>query len=100
MRVDVYPTHRTAALPKRVLDNTAKNAVNAKTNNNGLALENALAGEPFPIPKTGSEAMWNHLMRWTGRHVLQVRQLERRHGRRSDAVHDWRNLPGVSDLRR
>ncbi len=26
MRVDVYPTHRTVAVPQRVLDNTAKNA--------------------------------------------------------------------------
>ena len=25
-----------------------------------------LAGYPFPIPKTGSEAMWNHLLRYNG----------------------------------
>ena len=66
MRVDVYPTHRTVAVPQRVLDNTAKNATGAKTVDGGVALENVLAGYPFPIPKTGSEAMWNHLLRYNG----------------------------------
>ena len=66
MRVDVYPTHRTAALPQRVLDNTAKNAVGAKTIEGGDALENVVAGYPFPIPKTGAEAIWNHLLRYSG----------------------------------
>jgi Protein of unknown function (DUF1329) len=65
-RIDVYPTRRPATQPKRLLDNAAKNAVSAKTNNNGLGLENALPGVPFPIAKTGYEVMWNHLTRWTG----------------------------------
>ena len=66
MRVDVYPTHRTVAVPQRVLDNTAKNATGAKTVDGGVALENVMAGYPFPIPKTGSEAIWNHLLRYNG----------------------------------
>jgi uncharacterized protein DUF1329 len=66
MRLDVYPTHRTVALPQRVLDNTVKNAVQAKSIDGGLAFENALPGYPFPIPKSGAEAMWNHLLRYSG----------------------------------
>ena len=66
MRVDVYPTHRTVAVPQRVLDNTLKNATGAKTADGGVALDNVLAGYPFPIPKTGHEAMWNHLLRYSG----------------------------------
>jgi hypothetical protein len=66
MRVDVYPTHRTVALPQRVLDNALKNATGAKSIDGGLATENVLAGVPFPIPKTGTEAMWNHLLRYNG----------------------------------
>jgi hypothetical protein len=66
MRVDVYPTHRTVAVPQRILDNTAKNATGAKTIEGGMALENVVAGYPFPIPKTGSEAIWNHLLRYSG----------------------------------
>ena len=65
-RVDVYPTHRSVAFPKYVTDNTEKNAVRAKTTNNGLSMEGAHAGFPFPIPKTGNEAMWNHLVRFNG----------------------------------
>jgi hypothetical protein len=65
-RMDVFPTHRTSTQPKRLLDNAAKNALNAKTNNNGLGIEGAIPGVPFPIPKTGYEAMWNHLTRYVG----------------------------------
>jgi uncharacterized protein DUF1329 len=65
-RVDVYPTHRTVAFPKFVADNTAKNALKAKTMNDGRSMEGAHAGFPFPIPRTGYEAMWNHLVRFNG----------------------------------
>jgi hypothetical protein len=65
-RVDVYPTHRTVAFPKFVTDNTLKNATKAKTTNDGRSIEGAHAGFPFPIPKTGYEAMWNHLVRFNG----------------------------------
>ena len=47
MRLDVYPTHRTVALPQRILDNTVKNATGAKTD--GVALENVLPGYPFLV---------------------------------------------------
>ena len=65
-RVDVYPTQRSVAFPKFVTDNTVKNATKAKTNNDGRSMEGAHAGFPFPIPKTGNEAMWNHLVRFNG----------------------------------
>lgn len=65
-RVDVYPTHRSANLPKKLLDNTVKNATGAKALDGGNSIENALPGVPFPIPQSGAEAMWNHLMRYQG----------------------------------
>ncbi len=65
-RIDVYPTHRSVAFPKWVGENTAKNAVRAKTLNEGRSIEGAHAGFPFPIPKNGYEAMWNHLLRFNG----------------------------------
>lgn len=65
-RIDVYPTHRSVAFPKFVTDNTAKCAVAAKTSNDGRSMEGCHAGFPFPIPKTGYEAMWNHLVRFNG----------------------------------
>lgn len=68
-RINVYPTHRTAAAPQWVYDNTFKNATQAKTTHNGLSLEGAYGGVPFPIPKDGYEVMWNHLLRWRGESV-------------------------------
>jgi hypothetical protein len=65
-RIDVYKTHRTVAFPKFVLDNTAANAVRAKTTNEGRSMQGAHAGFPFPIPQSGYEAMWNHLVRFNG----------------------------------
>ena len=65
-RIDVYPTHRTAIAPQWVYDNTFKNATRATNAKNGEAVEGAYGGIPFPIPKTGNEAMWNHLLTWQG----------------------------------
>ena len=62
-RVDVYPTHRTAAAPQYVYDNTFKNATRCKTIDKGLSVENCFGGIPFPIPKDGAEAMWNFILR-------------------------------------
>jgi hypothetical protein len=66
MRVDVYPTRRSIAFPSWLLENTARNATSATTTADGLAVKGAFAGIPFPIPKTGHEVMWNHLLRYAG----------------------------------
>jgi len=63
-RLDVYPTHRTAMAPQWVYDNTAKNALTAKLE--GDVPTGAYGGIPFPIPKNGLEAMWNHKLAWRG----------------------------------
>lgn len=65
-RIDVYPTHRTASAPQWVYENTLKNAQTAATSNDGYSIKDAYGGIPFPIPKTGVEAMWNHLLAWKG----------------------------------
>ena len=65
-RIDVYPTHRTAAAPQWVYDNTFKNATRAKLVDGGHGTENAYGGIPFPIPKDGYEVFQNHRLAWTG----------------------------------
>ena len=68
-RLDVYPTHRTAAAPQWLYDNTFKNATRAKLAPNattGSQVEGVYGGIPFPIPKEGMEAIWNHLLAWQG----------------------------------
>lgn len=72
-RMDIYQTRRTAAAPQWVYDNTAKNAVNAKLveGSAGPMPEGAYGGIPFPIPKSGDEAMWNHLLSWSGTSITR-----------------------------
>jgi hypothetical protein len=65
-RMDVYKTMRTATAPDVIYKNTRINAENTTLINDGLTLDNWKAGVPFPIPQNGSEAIWNHLVRWLG----------------------------------
>ncbi|MCZ7562153.1 MAG: DUF1329 domain-containing protein [Burkholderiaceae bacterium] len=65
-RLDVYQTHRTAAAPQWVYDNTFANATRATVADKGLRIEGAYGGIPFPIPKSGIEAMWNHKLLYFG----------------------------------
>jgi hypothetical protein len=64
-RMHVYPSRRTAALPKEVTDRVREQAPRVELN--GFGLKN-LGGSttPFPIPSSGLEAIWNHLVRYVG----------------------------------
>jgi hypothetical protein len=63
-RMDIYPTHRSAALPQWVLQNTVKFVQNPRLVGDGNGIENAHAQIPFPIPHEGKEAMWNAQLRY------------------------------------
>jgi hypothetical protein len=67
-RMDIYPTHRTAALPRAVYDNIFANATRARAADEGIAygVTGAAGGIPFPIPKNGAEVIWNHLLAYWG----------------------------------
>ena len=67
-RMDVYPSHRTAAAPDWVYDNVFRNATRAHAAPEGIAygVAGAVGGIPFPIPRDGAEAMWNHLLAFWG----------------------------------
>jgi hypothetical protein len=67
-RMDVYPTHRTAAAPQAVYDATLRNATAARAAPEGITrgIEGAAGGIPFPIPQDGAEAMWNHELAFWG----------------------------------
>ena len=64
--LNVYQSRRTHAMPEWVYDNTKKNAVNAELVEGGNGVVGAYGGVPFPMPATGQEVVWNHLMRYTG----------------------------------
>jgi hypothetical protein len=64
-RMQVYPTRRTAALPKGVTDRVREQAPQVELN--GFGLKNlGDSTTPFPIPGNGLEAIWNHLVRYVG----------------------------------
>lgn len=65
-KMNVYPTRRTLALPDYAYEATTKNALNAELGGGGDALSGAAIGIPFPIPKSGQEAIWNHKLRYRG----------------------------------
>jgi len=74
--LNVYPTHRSAAAPQRIYDAAIKNASTAKLTENGNGVTGAAITVPFPIPASGLEAIWNHVLRWRGvttaRHFSQA----------------------------
>lgn len=58
-RMDIYPTHRIVHYTKAVNDSTLKNATSCRSVRGGVRIEGCYGGVPFPIPKTGNEAVWN-----------------------------------------
>lgn len=64
-QMPVYPTHRTATVPAAVAAKVKAEATNAELNGFGLANLNGTT-TPFPIPKNGLEAIWNHTVRYLG----------------------------------
>lgn len=69
--VDVYPSHRTAAAPQYIYDNAIANAGRARLVSGGLDVDGAKLSVPFPIPKNGNEAIWNHILRWRGTGIVR-----------------------------
>ncbi|MCP5129746.1 MAG: DUF1329 domain-containing protein [Pseudomonadales bacterium] len=63
-RLNVYPTKRDFVYPDWVVANTIKNATAAQMTDDGQKLVGNLPGVPFPIPQSGMEVMWNHMIRY------------------------------------
>jgi uncharacterized protein DUF1329 len=62
----VYPTHRSGAAPQRIYDATKRIATTAELAKGGNGVVKAGEGIPFPIPKSGVEVFWNHVLRYRG----------------------------------
>jgi hypothetical protein len=72
-KMNVYPTHRSAAAPQRIYDATKRIATTAQLAKGGNGVTNAGEGIPFAIPKEGVEIFWNHVLRYRG--DIIVRQI-------------------------
>lgn len=62
--LNVYPTHRSAASPQRIYDATKRVATTATLADGGNGVTGSAEGIPFPMPKTGVEVFWNHVLRY------------------------------------
>ena len=62
----VYPTHRTAAIPKEVTDATKTIALTTEVDRNIGVAKLGAGYYPFPIPKNGIEAIFNATNRYIG----------------------------------
>jgi len=66
-RMKVYPTRRSASYPQWVYDALIENGRTAELVLQGKGgVRNARISSPFPLPKRGVEAIWNHNLRWRG----------------------------------
>lgn len=71
-RMPVYPTRRSASAPQRIYDATRAVAATARLVDDGNGVAGATVGIPFPVPRSGLEAVWNHLLRYRGETVSCV----------------------------
>ena len=60
----VYPSRRSASYPEWFNQATKRNATAVELTDSGYGFSGAAQGYPFPIPKNGTEVMWNHIMRY------------------------------------
>lgn len=67
-KMPIYKSHRTATYPDWYAANTRKLATTAELVEGGNGVTNAHAGIPFPIPQSGVEVIWNHLLRYQGKY--------------------------------
>jgi hypothetical protein len=63
-KMNIYPTRRSACYPQEVYDQVKQFAT--KISLQGFAITGGRSPVPFPIPKNGLEAMWNHQQRYLG----------------------------------
>ena len=70
-RMDVYPSKREFVTPDWYYANSRKNATAATLTDEGQKVEGNLPGVPFPIPQTGLEVIWNHMIRYATDHTAE-----------------------------
>ena len=70
-KMHIYPTKRDYVPPEWLARNTLTNATQADLTEEGQKIEGNLPGVPFPIPQTGLEIMWNHMIRHHPEHTYE-----------------------------
>ncbi|MHC5347634.1 DUF1329 domain-containing protein [Metapseudomonas furukawaii] len=65
-KMQVYPTHRSASYSDEIYAAIKANALSAHLVEDGYGIADTRNVVPFPIPQSGLELVWNHLMRYRG----------------------------------
>lgn len=65
-RIHLYPTRRSFANPAAVYEAALRNAQSAVMAPTGLSVRDASVAVPFPLTQGGTEAIWNHRLRYRG----------------------------------
>jgi hypothetical protein len=65
-KINVYPTHRSLAIPDEVAEFAKHNALNVELVDGGNGLVGIKGVVPFPIPKSAVDLIWNQIMRYRG----------------------------------
>lgn len=65
-KMNVYPTHRSAAFPQRIYEKTKENGKTGTLVAGGEGVANVAEGFPFPFPENAYELMWNHKLKYKG----------------------------------
>ncbi len=63
-QMPIYPTRRSASFPDYIYEHTQRNARTVELTGDGHGFCCAAIGFPFPLPNSGIEALWNHVMRY------------------------------------
>ncbi len=70
-KMSVYQSRRSASYPEHVYQATFDNATKAELVEGGNGIVQAAIGIPFPVPKDGLEAIWNHILRYRGEKIIR-----------------------------
>jgi hypothetical protein len=70
-KMNVYQSRRSASYPEHVYQASIDNAGRTELVEGGNGIENAAVGLPFPVPKDGLEAIWNHILRYRGEAITR-----------------------------
>jgi hypothetical protein len=65
-KLNVYSTRRSASYPDKVYAAAKHNATSAKLVEGGNGIADFKLATPFPLPQSGLEVLWNHLVRYRG----------------------------------
>ncbi|MBT5737675.1 MAG: DUF1329 domain-containing protein [Planctomycetes bacterium] len=64
--MNVYPSRRSACYPEDIYKAALENAETASLTADGNGVKDCRRTSPFPMPKSGLEVLWNHMLRYRG----------------------------------